>query len=112
LEGEFDDLFSRWEFDLMRRSNAASLCLLVCDMAIRQRQRPPLHAQVELGEGHPPATWDQFMQMYSDIEDWSALSDITSRPLPFRKFVKMCFDPAVTSAGYQQLLEVDSFNHL
>jgi hypothetical protein len=96
----------------MRRSNAASLCLLVCDMAIRQRQRPPLHAQVELGEGHPPATWDQFMQMYSDIEDWSALSDITSRPLPFRKFVKMCFDPAVTSAGYQQLLEVDSFNHL
>jgi hypothetical protein len=96
----------------MCRSNTASLCLLVCDMVIGQRQRPPLHAQVELGEGPPPSTFDQFMQMYSDPEDWSALSDITSRPLPFRKFIKMCFEPAVTSAGYQQLLEVDSFNHL
>ncbi|KAF8146828.1 kinase-like domain-containing protein [Mycena galopus ATCC 62051] len=68
-------------------SNATSLCLL-------------------LQEGPPPSlTFHQFMQMYFDLEDGSPLSSIASRPQGFKQFIKMCFEPTVTSLGYQQLIE-------
>ncbi|KAJ6467883.1 hypothetical protein C8R45DRAFT_475380 [Mycena sanguinolenta] len=84
-------------------SNATSLCLLACDMATGQR--PPLAAQAEIEEDPPSPTFHQFIQMYFDLDDWSPLSTITSRTPAFQQFIKLCFNPAVTSAGYGPLME-------
>ncbi|KAF7368382.1 Non-specific serine/threonine protein kinase [Mycena venus] len=84
--------------------NATSLCLLVCDMATGHRL--PLLAPETPDEGPPSSpTFQQFMQVYFDLEDWSPLSSMASRTPAFREFIKMCFEPAVAITGYQPLIE-------
>ncbi|KAF7378237.1 Kinase-like protein [Mycena sanguinolenta] len=84
-------------------SNATSVCFLTCDMATGQRAPPA--AQAEFEEDPPSPTFHQFIQMYFDLDDWSPLSTITSRTPAFQQFIKLCFNPAVTSAGYRPLIE-------
>ncbi|KAJ6534229.1 kinase-like domain-containing protein [Mycena capillaripes] len=85
-------------------SNACSLGALVWEMATGKR--PSLHSQAdEALEGFenqplPSPTFDQFIQICFNLEDWSPLSSIASR-----SFIKLCFEPAATSQGYQQLIE-------
>ncbi|KAJ6534224.1 kinase-like domain-containing protein [Mycena capillaripes] len=85
--------------------NASSLGSLVWEMATGQR--PPLHLQPahteeeDLDEQPLSPTFDQFIQMCFNLEDWSPLSSIASR-----SFIKLCFEPSATTLGYQRLIEV------
>ncbi|KAJ7818800.1 kinase-like domain-containing protein [Mycena olivaceomarginata] len=86
-------------------SNAASLCLLVCDMVIGQRQTSA--ASCPGGARGGPSSI-HLRPIYANVFRSRGLVSAVRHHLSstaFRKFIKMCFEPAVTSAGYQQLLE-------
>ncbi|KAJ6521205.1 kinase-like protein [Mycena vulgaris] len=68
----------------LRIDIASALGALVWEMAAGKR--PPLNAQKRL-------------------EDWPPLSSIASRTPAFHEFVRMCFEPAVSTFGYRRLIE-------
>ncbi|KAJ7171405.1 kinase-like domain-containing protein [Mycena filopes] len=85
-------------------SNACSLGALVWEMATGERRS--VNAQEDLEE-RPLSipTFHEFIEMCFDFEDWSPLSSIAPRTSVLRQFIKICFEPAITSLGYQQLVD-------
>ncbi|KAJ7884607.1 hypothetical protein B0H14DRAFT_3432326 [Mycena olivaceomarginata] len=62
---------------------------------------PSLSAQEDHGEQPVSAlTFNEFIQLCFELEDWSPLSSVASR-----SFIKLCLESDVTSLGYRQLIE-------
>ncbi|KAJ7149670.1 kinase-like domain-containing protein, partial [Mycena filopes] len=85
-------------------SNACALGALVWEMATGERRA--VNAEEDLEE-RPLSipTFHQFIETCFDLEDWSPLASIAPRTSVLRQFIKMAFEPTITSLGYEHLTE-------